>query len=256
MNYFIDAVMLSQIVVLYGLAAPRTFRMIGQACLNKNPPWLATDPALRLRYRSVRYPLVLSALVGAFWLFRAARTITGQQPADTGNGSILLLPMLSWLVLELAVAAVEYQRVWKKIPQPDLRRTTFAPRNLSAFASPLWLLPAMGMILALTAGYLMAFAHEALELHILLWRMGSLVLGCAIWACALHHAIHRKKQPVDEAIGVCYRRADVRATVACLYGFVAVAGFRALQDVFAIFLMPTLAFYAVASLSLQLLALA
>lgn len=255
MNHYTEAIMISQVVVLYGFAAPQSFRLMRQTFLNKNPAWIAAHPQFARQQIAVRYPLVASLLIGLAWLVDSVRFISSAEMSEPAASSRLLWPMITWLVLEIGIGCLQYHRVWKKIPSPDKRRTTFSPRVLQAYAHPLWLLPAVVMMSGIALTYLLAYLHGELDLPVLLWRLGSLILGSTIWAAALHYAIHRKKQPLDESLGARYRRTDVRATVACLYGFAAIAGFRALQDVFAVFLIPNLVFYTFASLILQLLAL-
>lgn len=254
MKYFVYAVMASQVVVLYWLAAPATFRLIYRSCLQRNPAWLEAHPEFAQRYRQANYPFALSFLLGLGWLIALGGGIANGS-LERAEPRTLLWPALLWLLFELAVAAIEYARIGKHIPLPDRRRAVLGRRSVGDFINPAWIWPGCAMLLAIGLVYLWAYWSGRLDTDVLVWRLASLLLGAAIWSAALRYSVRRKKQALDDALGPPYRRAEVRTVVACLYLYVLVLAYHTLQDVFAMYLDGNLLFYTVLSLILQSLAL-
>ncbi len=247
---FIYAVMLSQIAVLYWLAAPATIRLLYQSYLNKNPQWVAANPGFVDHAAQQRRAIALSRLLGALWLANLAYGVSGARSEQWLSLS-LLLPMFVWLALELAVAGIAYRRVCQLIPLPAKRRATLERRTLAEFVHMGWILPGYVLLLAIGAGYLAAYLTERIDLTLMGWRLASLVAGTLIWTGALHYCIRRKKQPVDDALGPAYRRSEVLGTIPCLYLFALVLAVRALQDLFGVALVADVSLFAGASIVLQ-----
>jgi hypothetical protein len=244
------AVIFSQVVVLFGVAAPATFRLLQRSYLNKNAAWLGDHPEFVARYGQVRYPARLSYLLGALWLLFLALVIAGGQMAEHLTAA-LLAPAFCWMALEATVAAIEYRRVALKIPLPAVRRATLEPRGLRDFASPAWIFPGYALLAGIMATYTVGYSHELVDGAVFAWRMASMVVGTGLWIVTLRYCVRRKRQLVDDTFGPGYRRLEVRGTIGCLYIFAGFALLRGLQELFGIYLLTDLTFLTLGSILLQ-----
>lgn len=258
MAYFVDSfvtgITFSQIVVLYWLAAPASFRLLRQSYLNRNPAWAAATPGYTAADPAPRYPVVIAALLGLAWLIKFAMDWHANEGWPDGTAA-LLWPALLWLVLEVGVAGAEYYRLYRHIPVPAKRRVVVERRRLADYIHPAWCYPAVALLLAVTCTYIGAFAHELIDVEVALLRGAGLLLGAILWAAALYHSVSRKKQPIDDALGPHYRGAEVRAIVACLYVFGLLSAEKAVADIFGIHVLRDRYVLAITSLALQLLVL-
>jgi hypothetical protein len=254
LNNISTIVTFSQIAVLYWLVTPTTLRLMYRSYLNKNRAWVEANPAFAAGRVRPAYAIGLSLAIGLGWMIFLAR---GMRDSESASWQVwaLMLPMLAWLALELAVAAVEYRRICQPIPLPDRRRAALERRSLRLHAHPAAIVPGFLMLVLLCMAYVVAYCHDLIEADLLAWRLLGIAIGCAIWCAALHHCVHRKPQPADEALGPLYRRAEVLGTIACLYLFVVAAGFRALQELCAVYLMADVGFFTAASIVLQVVLL-
>lgn len=254
---FSTAVLASQIVVLYGFAAPAALRGLYAAWLARNPEWLLAHPDFAASHGPGR-AVALSWLLGAGWLAMLLRGVLGDVPAaqDWTGGrdwriALLIASMLAWVALEWLVTAVELRRIVARIPPPARRRAALVPRTLAAFASPWSIVPGLLMLAALIAAYLRGWYADAVDTPVLAWRLASLASGVLIWALVLRHSVRRRREAGDELLGDWYRRAEVRGCIACLYLFALAAGWRALQDLSGIYLPGEVDFFSWASVLLQ-----
>lgn len=257
MMWFSTAVLTSQIVVLYGLAAPAALRGMYRAWLARNPEWLRAHPEFAASH-GPRRAVVLSLLLGAGWLALLSYDLLGdaargQDPTGGRDWRIALLiaSMLAWVALEWLVAAVEVRRIVARIPPPARRRASLAPRTLAAYARPWSVVPGLLLLLVLAALYLRAWSGDSLAAPVLAWRLICLVGGAALWGLVLRHSVHRRREAGNELPDDWVRRAEVRGCIACLYLFVLAAGWRALQDLSGIYVPGELDFFSWASLLLQ-----
>lgn len=253
LDHLAPAVMYSQIAVLYWLAAPTALRLMYRSYLDTNRAWVLANPAFGARVKPA-YAIGLSIAIG----LGAMIVLNAQLRAGVSASRqvwALILPMLLWVLFELGIAAVEYQRICKAIPLPDKRRAAFERRSLRGFVHPGAIAPGVLLLIVLCMAYVVAYCHDLIDADLLAWRLASIAIGSAIWFAALRHCVHRKPQPADEALGPLYRRAEVLGTIACLYLFVIAAGFRALQELCDSYLMADVAFFTGASIVLQLVLL-
>ncbi len=252
--WFVYAVIFSQMVVLYWLAAPATFRLIYQSYLTKNSEWIANHPEFVRRYAQEKYAIWLSRLLGAVWI---AIAIWGLVAAASEQWLIglLLLSMLVWLVLELTVSGIEYQRVYKKIPLPKKRHASLERRMLIGLANPAWIYAGLSVLAAIGAIYVYAYCRELIDVDLLLWRLGSLIAGAVMSIAFLLYCVRRRKQEIDDALGPRFRRSETLGAIYCLYFFAIAMAVRELQDLFGISLINDVIFFAVASIVLQVFVL-
>jgi hypothetical protein len=257
-RWFSDAVLASQIVVLYALAAPAALRTLYGAARARNPDWLNTHPEVSGRL-DPRRAVALSLAAGAAWLAALGLLSAGADVGDLTGGrdwriALLIASMLGWIALEWLAAALLQRRVLAHIPSPARRRASLTPRTLGGFAHPFVIAPALLMLILLAALYLRAWTHEEVATPVLAWRLLSLCGGAALWALVLRHCVRRKAQ-TDAWADDWQRRAEVRGCIACLYWFALAAGWRALQDLSGIYLPGELDFFSWASVLLQALLL-
>jgi hypothetical protein len=254
MMWFSNAVLASQIVVLYALAAPAALRALYAAARARNPDWLTVHPELAGRL-DPRRAVALSLAACAAWLTTLGLLAAGADAGDLTGGrdwriALLIASMLGWIALEWLAAALLQRRVLARIPAPARRRASLSPRTLAAFAHPFIIAPGLLMLVLLAALYLRAWASGAVDTPVAVWRLLSLCGGAALWALALRHCVRRKPQ-ADAWADDWQRRAEVRGCIACLYLFALAAGWRALQDLSGVYLPGELDFFSWASVLLQ-----
>lgn len=240
----------SQIIVLYGLAAPASLRLLRRAYAQRNPEWLATQPALQVRLQRQALPLALFYGIAALWLGGLVyATTTGQ--IDQLLPMALLLPALGWVACEAAVGALDYRRIGSQIPLAPRRHTTLQRRTLSDFAPPASLVPGYGLLVAIAAIYSTGYGHELIDGRLFGVRLASLLVGTGLWISTLRYCVRRKRNVVDDTLGPAYRRAEVIATIVCLYVYASLALLTALQDVYQLYLLDSVTALTCGSVLLQ-----
>jgi hypothetical protein len=192
--------------------------------------------------------------MGAMWAYILVNGVVNGA-TDAWPAGVLMYSMLSWVALEAAVAAIDYRRVWLRIPLPNKRRAALTPRSFADFAHPAVVVPGLLLLALMCAAYIDAYVHEQIEVELLAQRIAVLTLGTLGWFVTLRYCVQRKNQAIDEALGPIYRQVEVRAAIACLYLFALAAGFRLLQERYGISLSDDVAFLAVVSVIVQAAAL-
>ena len=245
----------SQIVVLYGLAAPTSVRLLRSSYQQRNPAWLAGQPELAARLGNTRAPVALCYGLATLWLLLLADMMATQGLDDKLNYA-LLLPAVCWIAVEAVIGAIDYRRVGRLIPPPARRRATLERRALGDFVHPVWLLPGLALLLGVAATYTTGYAHELIDGSVFGWRLVSLAVGAALWISTLRYCVGRKRNVVDDTLGPGYRQAEVIGTIACLYVFAGLALLKALDDVYAVEWLSSVTTLACGSVLLQVALLA
>ena len=240
----------SQIIVLYGLAAPTSLRLVRRAYAQRNPAWLAMQPEIMARLQRRSLPLALFYGLATLWLAGLAYAIaTGR--IDDLLTAVLLLPALAWVVCEAAVGALDYRRIGRKIPLAARRHTTLQRRALRDFAPPAAIVPGCGLLIGIVAVYGSAYSQELIDDRLFGVRLASLLLGTGLWIGTLRYCVRRKRNVVDDTLGPAYRQAEVIGTIACLYLYAGLALLTALQDVYGWYLLDSVTLLAGGSVLIQ-----
>ena len=250
MSWFLAAVLLSQIVVFYGIGAPAAMRQLYLGFFARNPEWASQDDRMVALQLAQKRAIGIVRLAGLAWLSYCMWWLfVGADGSELIR--LVLTSMLCWLILDVVIDAVERWRIGRTIPLPSRRSATFAPRTVGAFIHRAWIVVGLIAAAAIFGAYLMARQAGMIDDDLLFARLPVVALGFGAWCAALWYAVHRKKQAIDDAIGSEYRRFDVHATVITLYVFAAAAGFFAVRDLIGVYLLPDTVFVAVVSLIVQ-----
>ena len=250
MNWFLAPVVLSQTVVLYWIGAPAAMRQLYLGFFARNPEWSGQDGRMARLHRAQKQAIGMVRLAGVAWLLYVGRLLAlGADPGDLIPAA--LASMLCWLALDIAIGAIEQQRIGRSIPLPARRTATFAPRTVGAFIHRAWIVFGLLATAGVCGAYLLAHHEGLVDDERLLARLTVVVLGSAAWCAALWYAVHRKKHAIDVAYGPGHRHFDIHGTVGTLYVFAAAAGFFVVRDLTGLYLLSDALFIALASLILQ-----
>jgi len=253
-SWLIYAVAFSQIVVLYWLAAPASFRLVYHAMLNKNREWVDANPAFRQRYATPKYSIWICYVTGFGWL-GALIYVFFFSGSDSGMTASLSVPILPLMLIQFGYMGIEYYRVYKKIPLPVKRSTSLERRALKDFLNPSWVYICYVFFCLVAGMYISGLVRGVIEKNLFIARMVGMSIAVAIGTFSMLYALRRKKQPVDDALGPLARKFEVFGTVAVLYICVFVGLFRTLQDFFSVYLFTDLAFFFSMSVLIQAVSL-
>ena len=250
MNWVLAAVVLSQTVVLYWIAAPASMRQLYVGFFARNREWSGQDDRIAGLQRAQKRSIAIVRLAGVAWLAYVGRLLfVGADSSELIRAA--LTSMLGWLILDLGIGLIEQRRIGRGIALPAKRTATFAPRTVGAFIHRAWIVVGLLATGALCAAYLMARHAGLIDDQRLLERLTVVLLGSGAWCAALWYAVHRKKQAIDAVYGPGYRHFDIHGTVGTLYVFAAAAGFFVLRDLYGVDWLSDALFIVLASLTLQ-----
>ncbi len=251
--WLITAITVSQIVILYGLAAPLAMRETCELFLSRNHDWVMQNPAFRQKHGALRYATGLSWLIGAAWLARTFHVASGTDTSDSEQIFLLAGPVFSWVILCVGYGCIAYFRVGRRIPLPTKRSASLERRTLRDYIHPAWVYLGYSLVTAISVLYLLAYMRDTVTADLFVARMSGLALAMTLQTSALLYCIRRKRQPIDGHIGPSYRKLEIICNIAILYLLIFIGAFRILQDVAGISLFPDLAFFVFASVLVQIL---
>lgn len=247
--WLIYSVAISAIVVLYWISAAGSIRLIDSSFLNKNPQWLADNPAFKARYMDSRYATRGFYFAGMAWL-----AVLGYLSAASSIEAVVVASVAAtflWVAMLFGHACLEYHRTWKKIPLPAKRQVTLERRALRDFVPPAWTYACYSLYALGVGIYVAAMVRGLISIPVFVGRMAGLAIVLVVGTLTLLYCVRRKRQPIDDA-WPAYRKMEVRGNVVVLYACLLVLVWRILQDLFSISLFDDLAFFTTVSALIQL----
>lgn len=254
-DFLLIVLAVTQIPIIFIFTSRKGVRLASDACLRKNPDWLASHPQFKLHNKISAVALGYTYLV-AVGSVLAILNYAFLTPKADYLALLLVIPLTLWMVGYLVYFVFFQVAVIQRIPAPKIRKASLVDRRLTAFLPSWAVYLCYGFLSLIVMIYCWALLGETLDGELAITRIIGFSAVIALGSSVLLVALRRKYSDMEYVIGANGRKIEVLASMSVLYLVLCVGVYLLIEDFFALSFFTAAGFLVLVSLLVQLYFLA